>query len=358
MENQENNGKLGGGEKKSGKLPVKVEAFLSNHVEKLQASSFNLLLTVVAAIIVMFVVAFCVFNLNLKGEEQVMVPNVVGLDLGDALLEMQQKELYQKVQFRYTDSDDAGKILSQNPEAGAIVKAGRRIDIVVSKGMVLSKVENYVGENYDDVKIKLQTMFTGASRQLITLADPSYKTDEAPVGTILAQEPPEGTPISSHVTLKLLVSKGTLSESVRVPSLVGLSVKKIYSQLESSKVIFDFSSHVADSSKNEKAGTVTEQQAFDSQTVRPYTHCKADFAVEEDVATDGKKPVLGVFSAKTTKFPFAVKMTLQADKDGESKKLVTFMHFGGSVTLPFEVEQGTELSLVVNGKAVSKQLVN
>ncbi len=359
QENSESNFNIRNDKKKGRiKLPVKVEAFLSNHVEKLQVSYFNLILTVALAVVLMFIVAFCVFNANLKGEEQVMVPNVVGLDLGDALLEMQQKELYQKVQFRYTDTDDAGKILSQNPEAGAIVKAGRRIDIVVSKGMVLSKVENYVGENFDDVKIKLQTMFTGASRQLVTLADPSYKTDESPVGTILAQEPAEGTPISTHVTLKLLVSKGSKTESVNVPNLVGLSVKKIYSQLESSKVIFDFTSHVADSTKNEKVGTVTEQQTFDSTTVRPYTHCKADFALEEAVSTDEKKPVLGVFSAKTTKFPFAVEMTLQATKDGESKNLLTFKHFGGSVTIPYEVEQGTELSLIVNGKAVSKQLVN
>lgn len=353
MDNQENTEN-----KERGAKPGKAGLFISSHVEKLQASSFNLLLTVAAAIVVMFIVAFCVFNANLKGEEQVMVPNVVGLDLGDALLEMQQKELYQKVQFRYTDSDDAGKILSQSPEAGTITKAGRRINLVVSKGMILNKIENYVGENFDDVKIKLQTMFNGSTKQLIVLSDPSYKTDEAPAGTILAQNPPEGTPISTPVTLKLLVSKGSEYETTKVPNLVGLSVGKIYSQMESSKVIFDFSTHAADSSKGERAGTVTQQQSFESQFVRAYTHCAADFALEETVSTDGKKPVVGVFSARTTKFPFAVDMVLMAEKDGKQSRLVTFKHFGGAVTVPYEVEQGTTVSLVVKDKVVAKELVN
>lgn len=357
MDNHENNSPAGTQAYKS-KRGGKVAEFVSSHVEKLQVSSFNLLLTVIVAIVLMVIVAFAVFSANLKGEEQVMVPNVVGLDLGDALLEMQQKELYQKVQFRYTDSDDAGKILSQSPEAGAIVKAGRRINIVVSKGMVLSKVENYVGENYDDVKIKLQTMFAGASRQLIVLAEPSYRTDAAPAGTVIAQNPPEGTSISTPVTLKLIVSKGDGYETVKVPNLVGLSVSKIYAQMEKNKMLFDFVSHVADSSKNEKIGVVTQQQSFDTPYVRTFTHCTVDFSVEELAADADKKAVTGIFSAKVTKYPFAATMVFEAEKDGKKKTLVTFKHLGGNVTIPYDIEHGTELSLSVNGKVVAKELVN
>lgn len=47
---------------------------------------------------------------------------------------MQVKELYPKIQLRYSDvPGDKGMILEQNPVAGTIVKASRRIDLVVSR---------------------------------------------------------------------------------------------------------------------------------------------------------------------------------------------------------------------------------
>ena len=135
--------------------------------QSLQASGKALLVTVLAAIIFMFAICLIVFFASVKGEEQVLVPNVVDKTLTTALLEMQAKELYPKLQLRYTDSpDDKDKVLSQNPDAGAIVKAGSRVTITVSRGVIIDHVENYVGSKLDDVKIKLQTMFTGSARQI------------------------------------------------------------------------------------------------------------------------------------------------------------------------------------------------
>lgn len=331
----------------------KFKEFMAEHFEKLQVSKFNLVLTVLAAIILMFVVCFIVFTANLKGEERVMVPDVVGKDLGQALQEMQQKELYQKIQFRYTDDpNDAGKVLSQTPEAGTIVKASRRINLVVSRGSILNHVENYVGENLDDVKIKLQTMFT-STRPLVILDTPVYKADVAPAGTIIAQDPPEGTPISTPVTVKLVVSKGSDYETVKVPNLVGLSVNKIYAMMENSKLIFDFISHEVDSSKKEVAGTASYQQKLESPFVRTYSH------VSVDIATDSSaKKVVGIFSQKVTKYPYAVSMSLVANKDGKKTTLVSFKHMGGTVSVPYEVEHGTELILTVADKNVAKIFVD
>ena len=80
-------------EKKEGK----GRKFFESHLEKLQASSFNLLLTVILGIVVMFLVCFAVFSITVRGEEQVMVPNVVGKDLTVALLEMQFSSVIQKL---------------------------------------------------------------------------------------------------------------------------------------------------------------------------------------------------------------------------------------------------------------------
>ena len=64
--------------------------------------------------IVFFValIATAVFFLFVRGAEQTMVPDVRGKDLIQALLELQQKELYPRIQLRYSGAvADKGKIL-------------------------------------------------------------------------------------------------------------------------------------------------------------------------------------------------------------------------------------------------------
>ena len=337
----------------------KKEGFWADHLERLQASKFNLFLTVVLSIVLMLAVCFAVFNLSLKGEEKVMVPNVVGKELCDALLEMQEKELYQKVQFRFTDDpDDAWKILSQSPEGGAIVKAGQRVNIVVSKGAVVSHVENFVGDTYDGAQARLKAMFSGNAKPLMVLADPSYKADSSPAGTVIAQDPSEGTPISAPVSVRLVVSKGSERESAKVPNLRGLSAEKVYRLMEATRLVFDFRAREA--GEGERAGTVVSQSPDEGRDVPAYERVSVEFAVDSSLLADAesKKPIAGVFSAKVTKFPYAVQMSLEAVKDGRSRTLANFSHTGGDVSLPYSVERGTELVLSVRGKKTARELID
>ena len=163
----------------------------------------------IAAFVLMLVTALAVFFFANKGYEQVLVPNVTGKTLTRALLEMQEKELYPKLQLRYSDlPGQAGQVLSQKPRAGSIVKAGRRVTLVVSRGVMIDHIGNYVGTNLDALKNKLDALYGGVETPQITIGNPVFKMDAAPIGTILEQEPPEGTPITQPVELQLIVSSG------------------------------------------------------------------------------------------------------------------------------------------------------
>ena len=310
-------------------------------------------LVVVLALIFMFAVCWITFFATVRGPEQVMVTNVEGKELTTALLELQSKELYPKIQLKYTDNpDDAGKILNQNPESGSIVKAGRRINLTVSRGTILDHVENYIGQNYDDVKINLQTMFTGSTRPLIVLAEPSYKSDQSAAGTILAQDPPEGTIISNPVTVKLIVSKGAEYENTRVPNIVGYDFKKLISTLATSRIVYDFTAHIAEGS--EKAGTVTKQAEQENQFVPNYTRISVEVALPKKQDDDG---IMGLFTAQLPNYPYAVEMTLEASKNGVKQSVVTLRHKGGNVTIPYIAEKGSELLLSIAGRVVARQTV-
>ena len=311
------------------------------------------LLVVIIALVLMFAICWITFFATVRGPEQVMVPNVEGKELTTALLELQAKELYPKIQLKYTDNpDDAGKILNQNPISGSIVKAGRRINLTVSRGTILDHVENYIGQNFDEVKINLQTMFTGSSRPLIVLAEPSYKADQSDAGTILAQDPPEGTIISNPVTVKLIVSRGPEYENTKIPNITGQDINQLLQTMAISKVVFDFTAHVATAS--EKEGTVTSQEAKESQYVPNYARVSAEIELPQKQKDD---EFVGLFTAQLPNYPYAVEMSLESSKDGVRETLTTIRHTGGNVTIPYITEKDSELTLSVAGRVVARQTV-
>ena len=337
-------------EKKSRHLRISF----SEGYEKVQSNIWMLIITCVAAFLVMFLVAILVFFKNVEGPEKVLVPNVVGKQLEDALLEMQAKELYPKINLRYSDvPGDEGAILEQSPQAGAIVKGYSRVSLVVSRGVVVDKVDDYVGMNIDDLQLKLQTLFAGQTKPLIVLGNPKYKPDLSEAGTILEQEPPAGTSISEPVTVELVVSRGPNYENTRPPKVVGQSVNDLLQTITRSKVVFDIKSHIA--LDNEKIGTVVSQQTFDSEFVPNYSRVEIEMAMPDKPVNDN---VYGIFEAKLADYPYPVPMKLEAvPEEGNAYTILSFSHPGGNVTIPYAVPKGTELVLYVVEKVASRQTV-
>jgi Uncharacterized protein conserved in bacteria len=317
----------------------------------LQSNGRLLGYTVAAAVILMMLACVVVFSINVKGPEKVMVPDVVGKDLPTALIEMQTKELYPKIQLRYSDKPgDEGKILEQSPSGGAIRKGYSRVSLVVSRGVVIDHVENYVGQNLDEVRLKLQTLFAGTTRPLIIIASPQYKADTSAAGTIIEQDPPEGTNISDPVTVHFIVSRGPNFENTRIPNLVGSGVNDVLQQMARTKLTFDFTAHPA--AAGEKAGTVVSQQIFTEDLVQNYTHVGAEFAMPAQPVNGN---VFGIFEDTLTVYPYPVAVKLTAvPEEGDSYTLVSFYHPGGKITIPYAVPAGTELILSVVDKQHKK----
>lgn len=319
-------------------------------VEKVQSNSGALALTVLIAVILMGFSCLIIFFANVKGHEEVMVPEVRGKQLTDALIEMQNKELYPKITLRYSEIlGDEGTILDQNPNAGSIVRGYSRVSLVVSRGAVVDKVENYIGTDYDELRMKFQTLFAGSAKPLIVLAKPEYKADASEAGTILQQDPPDGTVISEPITLRLVVSRGPNFESTRLPDLLGSSVNDVLQTISHSKLIFDISGHTA--SYSEKEGTVVKQQEFSESFLKNYTRVAIEFALPHRQSSD---ETTGIFKATVNDYPYPVPMRLDVKTPDETYTLVNFNHIGGEVTLPYTVPKNSLLTLYVVDKAVAK----
>ncbi len=317
---------------------------------KLREHSRVIIICGVTALALTVAACLVVFFLSLKGSEKVMVPDVRGKDLAVAMLEMQAKELYPKLQLRYTDKpEDKGLIMEQSPHAGSIVKAGRRINLVVSRGVIVDRVENFTGQNLDDVKIHLQALFTSTSAPILSIKEPPlYRFSTQSAGTILEQDPPPDTPITGPVQLSLVVSRGPENDKVSVPAITGLSITDALIAMARNSVVFDFTAR--DPEGREVAGTVVSQMPAEKALVNSWSRVSAVIAMPV-TPTDGK--VYGIFSETLPVYPYPFQIKLEAiTPKGDRYELVSMKHPGGELTVPYAVEDGTVLTLTILNKEV------
>ena len=334
--------------------PKNMRVSFSESFDRLQASIPALVITCISAFVVMVLVACAIFFANIKGAEKVLVPNVVGKKWDEAFIEMQIKELYPKINLRYSNvPGDEGLVLEQDPQPGAIVKGYSRVNLVISRGVVIDAVGSYVGKNISEVQMSLQTLFAGQTKPLIVLGTPKYIPDASEAGTILEQDPPEGSKISEPVTVQLVVSRGPNYENTRRPYVIGQSINDLLQTIARTKIVFDITSHPA--TDQEKPGTVVSQQTIEDEYVPNYTRVTVEMAMPADSNDDN---AYGIFQEKLPDYPYPVPMKLEAyPAEGNSYTIVSFNHPGGNLTIPYEVPRGTTLVLSVADKVESRKLI-
>lgn len=322
-------------------------------MDSLQVNWKTLLFTSLGTILLMAIISAFVFFSLVESPERVMVPNVTGELLEEALLDMQVKELYPKIQLRYSNSpNDKGVILEQDPPAGSIVKAGRRINLVVSRGSVIDRIGNYVGQTLDDVRISLQTLFSGSSVQLIKLPDaPTFMASSEPAGTIIEQDPLPDTAITSPITMSLIVSSGTGNETTKVPWLVGMSLNDALLQMGRSKIVFNFTARTPN--EGEEAGVVVAQKIpGEGEPVPIYSSSDVTITLPDTIIDNN---VYGLFETTLPSYPYALKVDFEViTPDGDKYSIVSMNHPGGKLTIPYAVPRFSILVLSVQGKEISR----
>jgi beta-lactam-binding protein with PASTA domain len=313
-------------------------------IESFDREHYKVIAYGLGAIIALMVVAgLSAFLLSLRGAEQTMVPDLRSMELAQALVKLQEKELYPRVSLRFTDNPmDRGKIVDQSPSPGAIVKAGRRIAITVSRGSVADKVENFIGQDVNEAKIHLQSLYAGTRPLLSVKEPPVYVFDKATLGTILEQKPLPETEIAGATQLELVVSRGPEKAQVRVPDLGGLSITDALLQVQKMDLVVNFSMRAG--GKSERSGAVVAQ----TPTAGSMIASNARVSVTLSAPAPSKDQVSGIYSRELPEYPYPLKVSLEAlSPSGDRTPIVTVNHPGGSFTAPYALPEGYLLVLSV-----------
>ena len=301
------------------------------------------------------IIAVSIFFAALRGAEQTMVPEVRGKELAEALLELQVKELYPRIQLRYSQSaQDKGQILEQDPRAGTIVKAGRRIRLVVSQGVVINRIENYVGKNIDDVRMDLQTFAAASGAPLLTLKEPLiYDYSPAATGTVLRQKPEAGTDVSGPTSLEFVVSRGPENTMITVPQFTGLGLAPALELAGKSGILFEF--FIEEIPEGGKEETVLYQNPPAGASVT--TSTTVNITVSAPRWLD-ENEVFKLFTYTIPQNPYPLPVRLEALlPSGERKLLIGVEYPGGKFTVPYRLPVDSMLILSMLNREIFTEIV-
>ena len=174
---------------------------------------------------VMAAAGFYVFSQAVAGGEYVTVPNIVNLPileassrLGEAGLEVGRQTA------RPSDQVPAYHVIAQRPEAGRVVRVGRKVFPIVSQGEDVVTAPNLVGKSLDQVE--------STWAQGFRLGTTARLAHSAPRDQVIGQDPGPGRPMTRGAEISLLVSDGS-SQDYQMPDLVGMRVEEAMRRLAS-----------------------------------------------------------------------------------------------------------------------------
>jgi beta-lactam-binding protein with PASTA domain len=185
-----------------------------------------------AFILVAGISAYLSLTLIIKSENTVIVPELVGKDVVYALELLTDLELNTKVKgSEYSPNIPKNHVIYQDPAAGAEIKKGRDIRIVISKGPKTVFIPNLIALSSQQARLILE-------ENDVCMGELSKTYSEAVENDhIMAQYPPAGTMISRGACADLLVSLGPRPRASKMPDLSGLSLDEAMLSIEKMNLI-------------------------------------------------------------------------------------------------------------------------
>ena len=159
-----------------------------------------------------------IYEFLLPPSNTITVPSFVGQASSDASAAAAEMNLSAVVVDHATsDRYPKGVVMSQRPDAGTTVRAGRQVDFVVSDGIVSRVMPDMRYQSLREVELDL-------SRAKLSLGTVTYvKSDLVPGGHVVDQDPQPLVSVVEGEPVNLVLSKGG-PPMVRVPAFTGLKI--------------------------------------------------------------------------------------------------------------------------------------
>ena len=147
-------------------------------------------------------------------DRAVAMPSVVGMREGRGASELRHEGFSVRSTGGYSDAYAPGVVMAQRPAAGASLKKGLRVHLVVSRGLLHPAVLSVVGETSSGATAALRA-------QSFVPRGLSQHSSGVPPGQVIRQSPAAGTTLLRGGSVRYWVSSGP--PMVPIPNVVGAS---------------------------------------------------------------------------------------------------------------------------------------
>lgn len=164
-----------------------------------------IILGIITAIFIIGIIVFLVILPKINKVKEITVPDVSNLSIAQA--ERKLKDLgfivSEETEQQSSEIIEEGYVISTNPPEGVSRKKGTTVKLIISTGVEGVTLENYVGENYLEIKGQLQAYGIIVEKEL-----KDVEKDEKELVTenqILEQRPIAGTKLVSGDTITFVI---------------------------------------------------------------------------------------------------------------------------------------------------------
>ena len=170
----------------------------------------------IAVVAVVALIAAIAFALVSRGSGDITVPDVTGKTQAEAASELSSSGLtVGTVTEVYSDTVDAGKIISTDPKAGAKASEGAKVNLTVSQGAEKVKVPDLENMTAKEARAALQKLGLKDS------AGTAEYSDSVEKNHVARQDPAAGSEVAKGATVTYYLSAG--KEGTDVPDVRGKS---------------------------------------------------------------------------------------------------------------------------------------
>lgn len=208
---------------------------------------------------------------DVKNKDMVSVPELVGIKSDIARQKLYDIGLRLQIHDKeYSDSYELDMIMNQQPEAGKMVKKGRHIIAITSKGSEIDTIPD------------VRKMAEGVGKKILREAgfgeinvNRAY-SDRYPKDCIIATSPEQGTIVSREYPVEIVLSKGPRPTHAVVPNVVGDLLSSAKEKIEENGL------HVGEI--NYKTQSVSKPGTVISQSISPGTHAPLESYIDLVIA--------------------------------------------------------------------------
>ena len=182
--------------------------------------------------------------------EEVDLPNVVGLDLANAMRTLRLARFAVSTYPESMAGAGPNEVTSQSPLPGTVTRRGKRISLGVNTPPEVAPIPQLVGLS------EAEATQTAATLNL-SLIEVGYAYSDQLVDRIITQEPEAGAALEGVQGLTLVVSRGPEPPLASVPDLIGSELEEAFNRLR--ELGFRQIDAVPSSLSSDHPGVVTQQ---------------------------------------------------------------------------------------------------